>query len=72
MDYVKGDGCGGGGGDQGNAVGSEGDDGIPIVLRCLLSVVSFAESENAMMMGGGGGMRRGAAAVVAHPPFSNP
>jgi hypothetical protein len=56
MDYVKGDGCGGGGGNQGDAVGFEGDDGIPVVLRCLLSIASFAESKNAMMMGGGGGV----------------
>jgi hypothetical protein len=56
MDYVKGDGCGSGGGNQGNTVGSESNDGIPVVLRCLLSVVSFAESKNVMTMGGGGGM----------------
>jgi hypothetical protein len=55
-DYVKGDGCGGGGGNQGNAAGSKGGDGISVVLRCLLSVASFAESKNAMTMGGGGGM----------------
>ncbi len=41
MDYVKGDGCGGGGGNQGDAVGSEGGDGILVVLCCLLSIASF-------------------------------
>jgi hypothetical protein len=56
MDYVKGDGYGGGDSNQGNAIGSNGNDGIPVVLRCLLSIASFAESENAMTMGGGGGM----------------
>jgi hypothetical protein len=56
MDYVKGEGCGGGGGNQGNAVGSEGNDGITVVFHCLLFVASFAESKNAMTMGGGGGM----------------
>ncbi len=55
-DYVKGDGCGGGGGNQDNAVGSKGNNGIPVVLHCLLSIASFAESKNAMTMGGGGGM----------------
>ncbi len=55
-DSVKGDGCGGGGGNQGNAIGSKGGNGILVVLRCLFSVASFAESKNAMMMGGGGGM----------------
>jgi hypothetical protein len=57
MDIVKGYGRVSGGGDEeGDAVGSEGDDGIPVVLRCLLSVAKFAESENAMTMGGVGGM----------------
>jgi hypothetical protein len=40
-DYVKGDGCGGGVGNQGNAVGYKGGNGIPVGLYCLLSVVSF-------------------------------
>ncbi len=56
MDYVKGDGCGGGSGNQGNDVGSKGNNGIPVVMHCLLSAASFAESKNAMTMGGGGGM----------------
>jgi hypothetical protein len=56
IDYVNGDGCGGGGGIQGNAVGSKGGNGIPVVLHCLLSIASFMESNNAMTMGGGGGM----------------
>ncbi len=72
MDYVKGDSHGGGSGDQGNAIGFKGNDGIPVVLRCLLSVESFAERKNLMMMGGRGGMVCGVAAVVGHPPSSNP
>ncbi len=49
-DYVKGDGCDGGGSDQGNAIGSKGGNGILVVLRCLLSIASFVESKNAMTM----------------------
>jgi hypothetical protein len=56
MDYVKGDGRGGGGSNQGNAVDSEGGDGIPVVLHCFLSVVLLSKSKNAMTMGGGGGV----------------
>ncbi|KAL3799646.1 hypothetical protein ACHAW5_004517 [Stephanodiscus triporus] len=63
MDVVEGKGGGGGG----DIVGPEGDDGIPIVLRCLLSVAKFAESENAMTMGGGacgGGVGGGCASSL--------
>ncbi len=56
MDYVKGDGCDGGGGDQGDAVGFESNDGTTVVLPCLFSIGSFSKSKNAMTMGGGGGM----------------
>jgi hypothetical protein len=56
MDYVKGEGCCCGSGNQGGAVGSKGNNGILVVLHCLLSIASFAESKNAMTVGGGGGM----------------
>jgi hypothetical protein len=55
-DYVKADGHGSGGGNKGDAIGSKGNDGIPVLLHCFLSFVSFAKSKNAMTMGGGGGM----------------
>jgi hypothetical protein len=42
--YVKGDGYGSGGGDQGNTVGSKSRNGFPVVLRCILSAASFGKA----------------------------
>jgi hypothetical protein len=77
MDYAKGDGCGGGGSNQGDAIGSKGSNGILVVLHCLLSVALFAESKNALTMGGG--RRRGDSGVgwrqwlrILPPPILEP